>query len=79
MKLKDSIAKRVQELCDENNLTVHGLSLKTGVANSTLCDIVKANNTSIQIKFIYGICAGLNISLSEFFNSPYFDMNELTD
>ena len=48
MKLKDSIAKRVQELCDENNLTVHGLSLKTGVANSTLCDIVKANNTSIR-------------------------------
>lgn len=79
MKLKDSIAKRVQELCNENNLTVHGLSLKTGVANSTLCDIVKANNASIQIKFIYGICAGLNISLKEFFSSPYFDMNELTD
>ncbi len=79
MKLKDSIAKRVQELCNENNLTVHGLSLKTGVANSTLCDIVKANNASIQIKFIYGICAGLNISLKEFFSSPFFDMNELTD
>ena len=50
MKLKDSIAKRVQELCDKNSLTVHGLSLKTGVANSTLCDIVKANNESVQIK-----------------------------
>lgn len=79
LKLKDSIAKRVQDLCDENNLTVHGLSLKTGVANSTLCDIVKANNESVQIKFIYGICAGLNISLKEFFSSPYFDKNELID
>ncbi|MCI8735066.1 MAG: helix-turn-helix transcriptional regulator [Clostridia bacterium] len=79
MKLKDSIAKRVQELCDKNSLTVHGLSLKTGVANSTLCDIVKANNESVQIKFIYGICAGLNMSLEEFFSSPYFDMKELTD
>lgn len=67
MKLKDGIAKRVKELCDKNNLTVHVLSLKTGVANSTLCDIVKANNESIQIKFIYEICAGLNISLKEFF------------
>ena len=58
MKLKDSIAKRVQDLCDKNNLTVHGLSLKTVVANSTLCDIVNARNESVQIKFIYGLCEG---------------------
>ncbi|MCX4287145.1 MAG: XRE family transcriptional regulator [Clostridia bacterium] len=79
MKLKESIAKRVQELCVKNKLTVHGLSLKTGVANSTLCDIVNARNESVQIKFIYGICAGLSMSLEDFFASPYFDKNELTD
>lgn len=79
MKLKDAIAKRVKELCNENHLTIHGLSLKTGVANSTLVDIVKANNESVQIKFIYGICAGLNISLAEFFSCSYFDINCLTD
>ena len=79
MKLKDAIAKRVKELCSENHLTVHGLSLKTGVANSTLVDIVKANNESVQIKFIYGICAGLNISLAEFFSCSYFDINCVTD
>lgn len=66
-------------MCDENNLTVHGLSLKTGVANSTLCDIVKAKNESVQIKFIYEICAGLDMSLNEFFQSPYFDKNEVND
>ena len=79
MKLKDAIAKRVKELCNEHNLTIHGLSLRTGVANSTLVDIVKARNESIQIKFIYGICAGLNISFIEFFSRPYFDTNSLTD
>ena len=79
MKLKNSIAKRVQQLCDENHLTVHGLSLKTGVANSTLCDIVIAKNESVQIKFIYEICAGLDMSLNEFFQSPYFDKNEVND
>ena len=79
MKLKDAIAKRVKDLCNENHLTVHGLSLKTGVANSTLVDIIKANNESVQIKFIYGICAGLNMSLAEFFSCPYFDTNCVTD
>ncbi len=79
MRLKDAIAARVNELCDNENLSVHGFSLKVGVANSTLADIVKARNESIQIKFIYAICAGLNMSLNEFFQSPHFDKNELTD
>lgn len=79
MKLKDALALRVKELCEQNNLTVHGLSLKTGVANSTLVDIVKARNESVQIKFIYGICAGLNMSLTEFFNTPYFAFKNLVD
>ena len=79
VKLKDAIAKRVQQLCVENNLTVHGLSIKTGVANSTLADIVNARNESVQIKYIYGICAGLCISLVDFFSPDYFDKNSLTD
>ncbi len=79
MKLKDAIATRVEELCKENGLTTHGLSLKTGVANSTLADIVKARNESIQIKHIYSICSGLNMNLKDFFDKPYFDKNSLVD
>ncbi len=32
MRLKDAIALRVKELCQKEGLTIHGLSLKTGVA-----------------------------------------------
>lgn len=79
MRLKDAIAARVGELCKQNNCSVHALSIKTGVANSTLVDIIKARNESVQIKFIYGICAGLGMSLTEFFDSPYFDKQSLID
>ncbi|MCI8499039.1 MAG: helix-turn-helix transcriptional regulator [Clostridia bacterium] len=79
MKLKDAIAKRIVDLCTENKLTIHGLSLKTGVANSTLIDMAKARNGSVQIKFIYDICAGLGISFTEFFDMPYFNMQTLID
>lgn len=44
-----------------------GMSLKTGVANSTLIDIVKARNGSIQVKFIYQICADIGIGIKDFF------------
>lgn len=79
MKLKDALAARVLELCDKHNLSVHALSLKAGVPNSTLMDIVKARNESFQIKAIYGICSGLNISFEQFFHSPYFDKDHLVD
>ncbi len=79
MRLKDAIALRVNDLCRDNGMTIHKLSTETGVANSTLVDIIKANNNSVQIKFIYGICAGLDMSLSDFFNSPYFDKDTLVD
>lgn len=66
MKLKDAIATRVEELCKQNNLTTHGLSLKTGVANSTLANMIHAQNESIQIKHIYSICAGLDMNIKDF-------------
>ncbi len=47
--------------------------------NSTLIDMAKARNDSVQIKFIYGICAGLGISIKDFFDSPYFDKKTLID
>ncbi len=79
MRLKDALALRVKDLCQQHKLSVHALSLKTGVANSTLVDIVKARNESFQIKFIYEICAGLGISLKEFFDVAYFDKQDLVD
>lgn len=79
MKVKEAIALRIKDLCESNNLTTHGLSLKTGVANSTLVDMVKAKNNSVQIKFIYEICAGLNMELKDFFDCPYFNKKTLID
>lgn len=79
MKLKDAIALRIKELCKSRQLSIHGLSIATGVANSTLTDMAKARNESVQIKFIYSICAGLDMNIKDFFDRPYFNKNNLTD
>lgn len=79
MKLKDAIAQRINDLCEEHKLTPHGLSLQSGVASSTVADMVKAHNDSPQLKHIYAICASLDMSLEQFFNSPLFDKDTLTD
>ena len=51
MRLKDALALRVKDLCQQHKLSVHALSLKTGVANSTLVDIVKARNENLYMKY----------------------------
>ena len=79
MKLNEAVAKRVIELCQKEELSIYGLSTRTGVPNSTLQDIVKLNFSSTQLKHIYAICDGLKISLTEFFDSPYFNKDTLTD
>ena len=79
MKLNEALALRIKELCEQHNLTPHGLSIKSGVASSTLDNIIKMRNESAQLKFIYAICDVLDISLEEFFASPYFQKGKLTD
>lgn len=77
MKLKNAIGKRIAVLCAENKLTIHELSIKTGVANSTLVDIINQKYESVQLKHILSICQGLEISFLEFFDAPYLDPNIL--
>ncbi len=79
MKLNEALALRVKELCKEHRLTPHGLSIRSGVASSTVDNIIKMRSESVQLKFIYAICDGLDMSLEEFFASPYFQKGSLTD
>lgn len=79
MKLNEALALRIKELCEKHNLSPHGLSIKSGVASSTIDNIIKMRNESAQLKSIYAICDGLDMSLEEFFASPYFQKGKLTD
>lgn len=79
MKLMNAIAERVTQLRKDEKLSVHGFSLKVGVHNSTLTDIINATYESVQIKYIYAICDGLGITLKEFFDSPLFDRENIVD
>lgn len=79
MKLNEALSLRVLELCKQHDLTPHGLSMKCGVASSTIDNIIKKNHSSVQLKFIYAICDGLGMSLEDFFHSPYFEKVALID
>ena len=79
MQLNEAISKRIAELCEEYNINQYQLSKKSGVPQSTLSTIMKCTFPSTKIRIIYEICEGLEIELGDFFASPLFQRENITD
>ena len=72
MNVSEAVAKRIIELCKQNGITVNKLSTMSAVTQSTVNDIVNGKAKNIGIVTIKKLCDGLQISLIEFFDTPYF-------
>lgn len=79
MLLSDAINLRINELLKDNNLTAYKLSYLAGISNSIISDFRRGKVKEPTISSIIHICEGLNISLKDFFDSPYFDDVEAID
>ena len=77
MQLNEAVSKRLTELLRQQKMTQYKLFMKSGVPKSTISNIVKCSYDSVKLRIIHEICQGLEISVSEFFQSPLFDENNL--
>ncbi len=73
MKVKDVVAKRFQELCNERNMKINELANISGVTPSTVYSMMDNNRRDISINTIKKLCDGLDITLGEFFSTADFD------
>ena len=76
MSIGEAVRLRILELCTENSITVNKLATISGLTQSTLNNIVGGRNNSTTISTIKKICDGLDISVSEFFDSVLFSQLE---
>lgn len=74
--LTQAIQRRIRELCTERNITLNKLATICGITQSTLNNIFTRNYTKPTVSTIKKICDGLEITLSEFFNTEYFNSLE---
>ena len=79
MQLNQAVSKRIKELCNDRNMTQYQLSMKSGVPQSTLSTIINCTFSSMKMRIIYEICEGFEITLKDFFDSPLFSRENLTD
>ena len=79
MSLSEAVSLRVEGLMAERNLTQYRLYKLSGVAQTTIGDIRLRRNKSVSLSIIYEIAQGLDMSLYEFFDSPLFKGDNITD
>ncbi len=77
MQLNEAVSVRLKELLTERDMTQYQLYMKSGVPKSSIGNIVNCAYDSVKLRLIHEICQGLNINISDFFNSPYFDETNL--
>lgn len=77
MKLNQAVSRRITELLIQKNMTQYKLYLSSGVPKSTINAIVNCAYDSVKLRIIHELCQGMNISITEFFNSPLFDEENL--
>lgn len=74
--LTQAIQRRIRELCDERNITINKLATICGITQSTLNNIFSRSSTKPTVSTIKKICDGLDMTLSQFFDTEYFDSLE---
>jgi len=72
MSVTKAVALRIRELTANHDITLYRLEKMSGILHGTLAAIMGEKTKTVTISTILMICAGLNIDITEFFNSEIF-------
>ena len=67
-----AIKNRILSLCEEKRFTINKLATESGVAPSTIKNILYGKSQNPGIVTLKILCDGLGISLFEFFDTEVF-------
>ena len=73
MTVKDAVVLRFKEICKERNIKYNELATRSGVTPSTAYSMMDEKRRDISITTIKKFCDGLDMTLSDFFNSDIFN------
>lgn len=66
------VKNRILYLCEEKRITINKLATESGVAPSTIKNILYGKSQNPGIVTLKMLCDGLGITLTEFFNTEEF-------
>ena len=66
------VKNRILALCEEKRMTIHKLATESGVAPSTIKNILYGKSQNPGIVTLKMLCDGMGISLTDFFDTEEF-------
>ena len=72
MNIKIAVVERFQELCSERDIAINTLATLAGITPSTVYSMLDSDRKDIGIVTIKKLCDGLDLTITEFFQSELF-------
>ena len=72
MTAKDAVVNRFQEICAQRGIKANELANLAGVTPSTVYSMMDGNRRDLSIITIKKLCDGLDITITEFFDTETF-------
>lgn len=73
MTVKDAVAQRFEQLCEQRGIRPNELATLSGVTPSTVYSMLDPSRKRVSISTIKRLCDGLGITLGDFFSCTLFD------
>ena len=73
MKISEAVALRLGRILTERNMTQYRLEKEIAMPHNTMKTLMGKRNNSVNLRTIMQISKGLNMTVSEFFNDPIFE------
>lgn len=73
MRIKEAVAKRIIQLCNDHSIAINSLANSSGISPSTIYSMLNDKSKNPGVVSLQKICDGLGISIREFFNCDLFD------
>lgn len=72
MTISEAVKMRIEELCNQEGINFCHLATISGIPYTTIKSIIYNQSKNPGISTIKKICDGLNISITEFFDTEVF-------
>ncbi len=72
-----AVSQRVKEILKQKNMSIYRLEKITAMSHNSMQTVMRADNNSVNLKTVLLLIRGLDVTASEFFNSPLFEDEDL--
>lgn len=70
--IQEAVRQRLEQLMNEQGLTISELARRSALRQSTVQDIAKGKSRNPSMQAVYQIASGLGLTLSEFTDDDLF-------